>query len=206
MVRLGAELRLARTAAGLSIDQVAKALGISNAEVSRIERALSPRVPFVTLARFAAVVGLDLAAKLYPGATPVRDLPQAELIGDFRSLLHPVLLWAAEVHLPIPGDQRAWDALVSGTGWRFGVEAETAPRDGQAIARRIHLEERDGDVDGVVLIVRDTRTTREFLAGAAEYLAPQFPVRSREALLHLRRGGRPPGNAIVVVPRRRRPP
>jgi transcriptional regulator with XRE-family HTH domain len=131
LVRLGHELRSARIDHGLSIDFVAAASGLSNAEVGRIERALSPNVPFITLARLAAVVGLDLAARFYPGPGPVRDAARVELLADFHALLHPTVRWAVEVPFPIAGDQRAWDGMVAGQGWRYGTEAETAPRDGR---------------------------------------------------------------------------
>jgi len=203
LVRIGDELRQARIGAGLSIDQVAAALGISNAEVSRIERARSPKVPLVTVARFAAVVGLDLVSKLYPGPNPIRDAPQSELLGDFRAVLHRSLGWATEVPLPIVGDQRAWDCTVRGPDWLFGGEAETAPRDGQALIRRLHLKIRDGGVDGALLLVRDTRTVRQFLRETEELLLSQMPVRTREVLARLRAGERPEGSSIVVVPRRR---
>lgn len=203
LVRIGTELRQARIGAGLSIDQVAAALGISNAEVSRIERARSPKVPLVTLARFAAVVGLDLVSKLYPGLGPLRDAPQLELLGDFRVVLHPSLGWAIEVPLPNAGDQRAWDGTIRGPDWLFGAEAETAPRDAQALIRRLHLKVRDGGVDGVLLLVRDTRTVRSFLTETEAVLGPELPVRTREVFARLRAGARPDGSAIVVVPRRR---
>jgi transcriptional regulator with XRE-family HTH domain len=203
LVRIGAELRAARTACGLSIDQVALALGISNAEVSRIERARSPNAPAITLFRFAAVVGLDLVLRSYAGPSRLRDGAHIELLGDFRALLHKALGWATEVPLPIPGDQRAWDGTVRGPDWLFGVEAETAPRDGQALARRLQLKLRDGGVDGVLLLVRDTRAVRQFLAEAADLLQPELPIMSREVLARLRVGARPDRSAIVVVPRRR---
>lgn len=204
LVRVGAELRQARVGAGLSIDQTAAALGISNAEVSRIERARSPNVPFVALTRLAAVVGLDLVAKLYPGAGPMRDKPQLGLLGDFRASLHPSLGWATEVPLPIPGDQRAWDGTVRGPNWLFGVEAETSPHDGQALIRRLQLKIRDGGVDGVLLLVRDTRTVREFVSETEKLRGSDLSVRTREVLARLRAGERPDGNAIVVVRRRDR--
>jgi transcriptional regulator with XRE-family HTH domain len=203
LVRIGAELRQARTGAGLSIDRVAAALAISNAEVSRIERARSPNVPFVTLARFAAVVGLDLASKLYPGPNPLRDAPQSELLADFRAGLHPTLGWASEVPLPVPGDQRAWDGTVRGPDWLFGVEGETAPRDGQALVRRLQLKVRDGAVDGVLLLLRDTRTVRTFLREAQPLFGSELPLQTRDVFARLRAGDRPASSAIVVVPRRR---
>jgi transcriptional regulator with XRE-family HTH domain len=204
LLRIGSELRTARTGAGLSIDVVAAALGISNAEVSRIERAQSAKVSLITLARFAPVVGLDFVASVYPGPGAIRDQPQAQLLGDFSSCLHASLGWATEVPLPIPGDQRAWDGMITGVGWRFGVEAETAPRDGQAVTRRLALKLRDGEVDGLILLVRDTNRTRAFIDEAREALASMFPTPARQALSSLRAGRCPVGNALIVVPYRGR--
>jgi transcriptional regulator with XRE-family HTH domain len=201
---LGSELRESRTDRGLSLDVVAAACGTSRAELSRIERALAPRVPLVTLATIAAVVGLDLTARLYPGASPLRDAAQAALVRDFRSLVHSTVAWATEVPLPIPGDQRAWDVLLTGADWRFGCEAETRPRDAQALARRLQLKLRDGGVDGVLLVLREGASTREFSRSAMDVLGPMFSAASRDALARLRLGQRPDGNAIVIVPRRSR--
>jgi transcriptional regulator with XRE-family HTH domain len=203
--RVGRELRDARIDRGLSIDVVAAVLGISNAELSRIERALSPRVPYVTLVRCAAVVGLDLVVRTYPGPAPLRDAPQASLLGDFRGVLSRSLRFATEVPFPIPGDQRAWDGMIMGIDWRFGVEAETAPRDAQALARRLALKLRDGEVDGLVLIVRDGPRVRDFLTAGLVVLQPLFQVPPRRALASLRAGLRPPGNAIIPI-RRSSPP
>jgi transcriptional regulator with XRE-family HTH domain len=202
VARLGQKLREARLDRSLSVDDVAAAVGISNAEVSRIERALSPRVPLITLSRIAAVVGLDLSARLYPGATPLRDAAHIELLGDFRAGLHESLRWAVEVPLPLPGDQRAWDATVSGDGWRLGVEAETLPRDVQALVRRLQLKARDGGVDGVLLVLRDTRRAREFLRDASDELAPMFPIPGRRAAELLLAGETPRGSAVITVARR----
>ena len=200
--RLGDELRLARVGRGLTIAVVGRAIGISTAEVSRIERSRSPRVPFITLARLAAAVGLELSARLYPGGTPIRDAAQTSLLSDFASGLDASLRWDTEVPLPIPGDPRAWNGMIRGVGWRFGVEAESSPRDGQALARRLQLKWRDGDVGGVILLVRDTRQTRLFLEAAEPQLRGFLPLRSREILRAVRRGERP-DSGIVVVPRRR---
>jgi transcriptional regulator with XRE-family HTH domain len=203
--RIGEELRLARVGRALTIAAVGRAVGISTAELSRIERSRAPRVPFITLARVAAAVGLDLSARLYPGGTPIRDAPQTSLLSDFAFELDASLRWDTEVPLPIAGDARAWDGMIRGAGWRFGVEAESSPRDGQALVRRLQLKLRDGEVDGVILLVRDTRQTRLFLDAAETELAAFFPLGSREVLAALRRGERPAGNGIVVVARRRRP-
>jgi len=121
------------------------------------------------------------------------------LLARFRSRLHRTLGWGLEVPLPRPGDQRAWDALVTGPGWRLGVEAETAPRDGQALARRLELKRRDGDVQGVILAVPNTRRTRIFLRETGTLIADNFPVTGERALELLGAGVSPGGSAIVVV-------
>src|SRR5436190_18746316 len=91
--RVGEELRLARVSRALSIAAVAVAIGISTAEISRIERGRSPRVPLITLARVAGALGLDLVTRLYPGGPPVRDASQISLLADFAGLLAPSLPW-----------------------------------------------------------------------------------------------------------------
>lgn len=119
---------------------------------------------------------------MYPGGSPVRDEGHLRLLADFRLLLPRSVRWATEVPLPLIRDQRAWDALITGSAFRYGVEAETAPHDAQALIRRLALKQRDGAVDGVLLIVRDTRTVTSFLREAAVELAGAFPVDGRRAL------------------------
>lgn len=199
--RIGRELREARRDRGLSLDAVATAVGISVSELSRIERGRSPRAPHVTLARCAAVVGLELNSRLHPRGDVLRDAASVELLADFKALLHRSLRWATEVPLPIPGDLRAWDGLVSGGGWRYGVEAETAPRDAQALNRRLQLKLRDGEVDGVLLVLRDSRANRAFLRLAAAELGPSFPLPGLRAAELLRAGVDPGGSAIVLAAR-----
>lgn len=206
IVRIGQECREARQDRGLSVDAVAAATGVSNAEVSRVERGLAPQVSLVTLALIAAAVGLDLSARLYPGAGPIRDSPQVELLTDFRARLHRSLVWAAEVPVPIPGDRRAWDGAVAGPGWRYGVEGETAPRDVQAFHRRTTTKLRDSAFDGVLVAMRDTRRVREFVRVAGLVLGDAYPVPGRVALERLAVGQDPGGSSLIVLPRRPAPP
>src|SRR5439155_26268028 len=103
------------------------------------------------------------------------------------------------VTLPPLGDQRAWDAMIRGAGWRQAVEAETGPRDGQALARRLELKQRDGDVDGVILLLPNTRRIREFLAEAGSQLRANSPLDGRLIIERLGRGENPGGSGIVVL-------
>ncbi|MEW5989892.1 MAG: helix-turn-helix transcriptional regulator [Chloroflexota bacterium] len=200
LVRAGGELRDGRLDRGLSIDAASAAAGISNAEWSRIERHRSPRVPLVTLVRCGAVVGLDVSVRLFPGGPPVRDAAHLALLGVLRERLHPSLRWATEVPLPIAGDQRAWDATITGPNWTVGVEAETRPRDAQALHRRLGLKLRDARASSMILLLRDSRATRVFLREAADEIMPSFPVAGRRALGLLGAGISPGGSSIVMVP------
>ena len=202
IARAGREVRHARRDRGLSLAATGRACGLSASVVSRIERGLVARVSVHDLARLHAVVGLELSLKSYPAGQPIRDVAHVALLEDLRNGLHKSLRWSIEVPLPIPGDRRAWDALIRGDGWQYGVEAETAPRDSQAVARRVQLKERDGRVDGVLLLLRATVQTRRFVREAGELLRSAFPIDGARALELLRAGVDPGGNAVIVLPSR----
>ncbi|MEP7378348.1 MAG: helix-turn-helix domain-containing protein [Chloroflexota bacterium] len=196
---IGKEIRLARTQLGLSAASVARACGISTSELTRIERGEAHWVAVITLARVCAVVGLDLAVRAYPGGPPIRDHRHAQLIELLHAALHVSLGWALEVPLPNPGDQRAWDAMIRGSGWRYGVECEMNPIDGQALLRRLALKTRDGGVDGVIILLPDTRQARLFKREFRAALDEAFPVRGATALGRLGAGLNPGGSAIISL-------
>lgn len=198
---LGRELRAARRDRGLTLATVGAATRMSISKVSRIERGLAPRVTVIDLARLHPVVGLEMWARSFPGGSPIRDVGHLKVLHRFRECLHPALGWSIEVPFARSGDQRAWDAVVAGgrPSWRFGIEVETAPRDVQALARRLGLKARDGGVDGVLLVVPRSRYTREFLSQARDVLASDFPVPGQRVLEALAAGARPGGSAIVVI-------
>ena len=199
---IGAEVRIARQNRGLTLNEVCAAVGVSASTGSRLERDVLEHLDVMLLARTCAVVGLDLSVKAYPGGEPIRDAAHLALLRDFQASLHPSVGWATEVPLPGVGDQRAWDGLVRGRDWRYGVEAETAPSDGQATLRRLALKERDGHVDGVLLVVRDTRQSRAFMREIEGVAGSAFPVSDPRALELLGVGADPGGGAIIVLPRR----
>lgn len=203
LAQAGRELREARRDRGLSLSDVGRAARLSESTVSRLERGLIAHASVRDLARLHAVVGLELSLKSYAGGQPIRDAAHVALLSEFRSRLHRGLGWAVEVPLPGPGDPRAWDALVKGPGFRYGVEGETAPRDAQALARRMGVKARDGGVDGVILVLRLSVQTRRFLAEAGELLRSSYPVDGARALELLGVGADPGGSAIVVLPPRR---
>ena len=73
------ELHAARVDRGLSLRVVGAACGISASEASRIERGIVS-ASIIRLAQLAAVVGLDLSVRLYPGGSPVRDSAQLAIL------------------------------------------------------------------------------------------------------------------------------
>jgi transcriptional regulator with XRE-family HTH domain len=193
---------MARRNRGLTLNEVCSAVGVSGSTGSRLERGLLEHVDLMLLARICAVVGLDLSVKAYPGGEPIRDAAHMALLRDFQASLHPSVGWATEVALPDVGDQRAWDGFVRGRDWRYGVEAETAPNDGQATLRRMALKERDGQVDGVLLVLRDTRQSRASLREIDDVAGSAFPIAGSRALELLGVGADPGGSAIIILPRR----
>jgi hypothetical protein len=154
--------------------------------------------------RMAAAVGLEVSVRAFPGGEPLRDAPHAALVGALRPVLHIALRYRTEVPMPQPGDRRAWDAVIAGPGWRFGVEAETRPTDLQALMRRVALKERDGAVDGVILLLSDTRHNRAIVRDHGDVLRAQFPLVGVAALAALREGRQPEGNAVILLPNPRR--
>lgn len=194
----GGELRDARVSAGHSLERIAGLVGRSRAYVARVERGEARAVPVRDLARFAAVVGLDLSVRFYPAGPPLRDAAHLELLDRLRSTLSPTLGWRLEVPLPGAGDRRAFDAVIAGAGEPIVVEAETRIRDLQALHRRIGLKCRDGGMTRVILLVRRSATNREILSTADASFWAAYPIPAARALRALREGRDPRGSAVIV--------
>ena len=199
MHELGLELREARLAHGLSQVEIASAAGLSQPEVSRLERGLVPHAAIVDIARLLSLVGLELSARAYPSGQPLRDAAHVRLLATLRSCLHPTLSWRTEVPIPIDRDLRAWDGFITGPTFRIGVEAETRIRDLQALTRRIGLKQRDSNVDHVILLLAGTRWNRGLVRSHAADLATQFPSASRDVIAALHAGRDPGASGIILL-------
>jgi transcriptional regulator with XRE-family HTH domain len=205
LARLGEELRSARVGAGLSLRFVGGRVGRSATQVMRIERGLVPDASVRQLARIGSIVGLDVRIRAYPGPDPVRDAAQAKLFGRLTLRLHPRLSIRSEVPMPIHGDLRAWDGWISGFVDQrpdlagLPVDAETHVHDVQALLRRLSLKTRDSGTEHVLLVLADTRSNRDAVAGAADVLGSAFPIPPRRALAALAAGRHPGGSALVFL-------
>lgn len=89
--------------------------------------------------------------------------------------------------------------MVAGLDWRHGYEAETRPRDRQALERRLALKARDGDVDGVSLLLSDSRHKRDFVRVHGPTLRERFPVPGRRALQMLGVGEDPGAGSVILL-------
>jgi transcriptional regulator with XRE-family HTH domain len=203
--RLGADIRHARVGAGLSLRRVGEVAGISGAQISRIERGLSPSTSVVQLVRLGAVVGLDVRIHAYPGGDPLRDTGHVQVIERFRMRLATTVGVRLEVPLPIQGDRRAWDLfldrLLDRDGRLIGMPAEVETRisDAQAQIRKIWLKMRDSSMDAVIVVVADTPTNRRAIAAARSTVAGMFPVTARTALAALAEGRHPGGSCLLFI-------
>jgi transcriptional regulator with XRE-family HTH domain len=194
-----AELRNARHDRGLGGADIAREIGISQSQYSRIERGLIDSLSIEQASVLLAAVGLDLSVRCYPGGEPLRDAAHVALIGRFKAEVHRSLRVLTEVPFPEPGDRRAWDVVVVGRDWRHGAEAETRPRDRQALERRLALKLRDGDVSSMSLLLIDSRYNRDFVRANADVFGERFPVPGRRALELLRAGADPGGSSILLL-------
>lgn len=195
--RVLAELARAQSAAGLSDEAVARACRMSRWTVARIVDGRR-RASVVELAAVGAAVGRDIRMHAYPAGDPIRDAGQQRLLDTLRARLHPSLVMPTEVPLPMEGDLRAWDAMIRGVDWRRPAEAETVVDDIQALERRLALKVRDDDVDGVILVIADTRRNRLALAAAPGSFSA-FDRNARRVLSALAIGRDPGGSSLILL-------
>jgi len=198
-VRIGEDLRAARLTTRLSLSLVGAEVQMSRSKVGRIERGQARRVALVDLCAVAAAVGLDVSVKLYPGPRPGRDAGHVRLLARLQHRIDSRFRWLTEVPLPVAGDERAWDAVIVGDGFRLAVEAETRLGDLQALERRIRLKSRDSRLEPVVLLVADTRHNRDALGAAGGTALSSFPLSGRAVLAALASGCNPGGSGIVLL-------
>jgi transcriptional regulator with XRE-family HTH domain len=201
LATLADEFREARYQSGVSQRFVAGRSGVSRSTYSRIENARHASLSIQDAARVASTLGLDLVVRAYPGTGSLRDGAHAERLGRLLSFAAQPLSVAREVPLPArPGsiEQRAWDAVVTGSGARTALELEMRLRDAQALERRLALKRRDDPVERFVLAIADSRSNRRALLEARDLFA-SLPRLSRRSVIESLQAGRHPPSGIVLV-------
>lgn len=166
--------------------------------MSRIERAHLKGVTVAGLHRHAAVVGLRVWVRLYPGGRRVIDAPQIALLNRLRLRLRDSWTWQLEVPVAIEGDLRAADALLSRGDVTIVVEAITRLADVQAQVRAAQLKRRDIGATRLLLLVGGSTANRAALREAAPIINEAFLTGTR-AILGTLAAGRDPGRDCLVV-------
>jgi transcriptional regulator with XRE-family HTH domain len=197
--RLGRELRLARITAGSSQADIARRIGTSKAQVSRIEHGKVMRLSLVTVALHAGAVGLRFSAQLYPGVRRVLDAPQLSLLNRLRERIGSLWAWELEVPMPKERDLRAVDARMSHGALMVAVEAITRLADVQAQVRAAQLKRRDVGATRLLLLVGDSNANRRAMAEVAPMLSAGFLLGTRHVLGMLAAGKDPGRDCLVVL-------
>lgn len=191
--RLGVALRDRRQALRLTQREVGERAGMSQQEVSRLERSRGPDAPLVTWAAVGAAVGLQLASFF-------EQAPGASLPADFQHLRGQNLIvaaarrgdWAAmpEALLPDDGPRprsidvllervarreaavvELWDLLLDGGAAMRGLEAKVQ-------ATRVRLG-HDWRVEGL-LLVRGTARNRALVGEFGPLFEARYPASSAD--------------------------
>jgi hypothetical protein len=198
-LEIGDELRTARLIAGLTLREVAAAIGCSPSEVSRRERGRSRLFGAERLAVHAAAVGLRASVKLYPVGGAVRDAAQARYIGAFVGRVGRPWAVQLEMPVPIPGDLRAVDVVLAGAGLRIAVEVATRLTDLQAQLRAAQLKVRDIGATRLIIVVAATNANRRVLSSVRPALVDAFDLDTRRVMADLAAGRDPGRDAIVLL-------
>ncbi len=194
------ELRAGRLDRNLAGRDVAAAIGLSPAQYSRLERGLTDTLSIELATVALDAVGLELAVRVYPGGPPIRDRAHTSLLDRLRGRCHQSIRVLTEVGMPIPGDLRAWDAVLVAPTWRHRVELETRPRDYQAHGSADRPQgPRQWRVGGVSLVLLDSRHNRDFVHLHHAALAAAFPVPASVALAALRAGTDPGAGSVILL-------
>jgi hypothetical protein len=168
----------------------------------RLERGDSASMTIDLVTRVGVVLGLDLAASLYQSGDPIRDRAHLGLLERFRRRLPAGAKWRTEVPIPIAGDLRSGDGVVTvGTGagrMAHLVEAETHLGDFQAVERKLGAKARDLGVDRAVLLLADTRHNR-MLVNTIPAIRERFPIDTRGWFRALAKEEDPGGDALVIL-------
>jgi len=196
----GTDLRETRMGLGMSQRAAARAAGISASKLGRIERREVRDPSLAAICRVARVLGQTASLRLFPAGSPVRDAGQIAVLGRLQALLGPGLRLPREVVLPIAGDLRAWDRMITGADGIAFTDAETRIGDAQALARRLEVKLRDDPRSRVlILVVARTAHNATVLREHREAFRALLPLDGAAIARSLRAGRIPTASGLIVL-------
>lgn len=196
--RTSDELGGARRAIGLSLRESSRKLDVSVDRLLRAERSEPATLTIDLAARYASMLGLELAVSMHPIGNATRDKGHLALLERFRRRLPSSMRWRTEVPIPITGDPRSADGIASTDSTAYLVEAETHVGDFQALERRLFAKARDIGADRVVLLLADTQHNRTLLKELPG-IRQRFSVDTRALFRAFATGQDPGGDALVIL-------
>ena len=195
---IGDQLRTGRHIRGITQSALGSVIGVSQSEISRRELGRSVNLAGEQLAEHAAAVGLKVSVKLWPIGGGVRDAAQARYIAAFVARVGRPWKVTLEAPLPIAGDLRAVDVLLTAGGVRIAVEVITRLADLQAQVRAAHTKARDIGATRLILAIAGTHANRNALIAVRASLIASFDLDSRRLMADLA-AGRDPGRDGMVL-------
>jgi transcriptional regulator with XRE-family HTH domain len=215
-VSLGEEIRRLREDAGLSRAALARAAGVDESYIRRIE-AGTARPSVETITRISLALGVDLAVRLYPSTgSPIRDRHSAPIAAALIEILHP--RWRPYPECAVQRPARGWIDL----GLHDTVGSSFVASEIQSELRRLEqgLRWSQSKAESLpswegwphlgpapaisrLLVVRETRTNRSIVRASAALLRAAYPANPHAALESLTRGAPWPGAALLWAVRDR---
>jgi transcriptional regulator with XRE-family HTH domain len=201
---IGRDVRVARTASGLSRADAARRAGVSRSTWERVELG-SPTATLTTLCAVTDAVGLDLVIRAHPGrGASLRDRGQMAIADYLAGIAHPA--WTVSLEVTAGQFGQAIDQVFWGPDEILGIEIIRHMADHQAQHRSGSLK-RDWLADQhrrpvrLVLAVEDLRSNRAALSPHIGLIKSVLPAGSRQIMDALRTG-RPLGSDGLLWVRR----
>ena len=189
--RVGRDVRLARTAAGISTTDAAHRAGVSRSTLERVEQG-DAGVAVGTLCAVADSVGLDIVVHAYPGrGTSLRDRGQMAIAQHLAAIAHAA--WTVSLEVPAGEHGQAIDQVFWRADEIVAVEIVRHIGDYQGQYRPMTLK-RDWLARmhrrpiRLVLAVEDLRSNRAALAPHIGLVSTVLPAGSRQILHAVRHG------------------
>jgi transcriptional regulator with XRE-family HTH domain len=210
----GEEIRRLRLDAGVSVNELAKVVGVHRSYLPRIE-AGQARPSIDVLLAIGVALGADLSLRYFAGSGPrLHDRFQAEMIETVLGRLDP--RWRPEVEVAVVRPTRGVGDLVLTDRATPTVVAAEAQSELRRLEQQVRwaTEKADGlagrlaeigsfgsgYVVSRLLILRSTVATRDLARRYGATLAAAYPARTADVIRALTTAGGPwPGSGIAWV-------